>query len=229
VSVDVIDWCPLSHRRPSRAEIGRICAHHAAAITETLQDILEFWALLPLYLIPSQDGHDSGSKREKAADAPAPLRVDVLALTDHRNPAARDPGDQPWWAPIDVPDVAGVLTAWVALAVAADTPPPLTVPTAVRALQAHNHRLAGMDCLPDYWTELRRVRSALAAANSEPPPRPVGRCPTLDGDGNTCDGPLWADRHGPEPASPLRVTCSTCGRVFDEPMLRHLGSLLTAG
>jgi len=218
-----LTWCALRHRESVRADVGLLCDHHAAAVMETLQDILEFWVLLPLHLVRGEEGHDSGSKRGKISAAPAPLRVDVLALTDHRNPAPRDPDLQPWWAPVDVPDVAGTLASWVGFAVGAEETPVLTVYAAIRALQAHRDRLAAAECVRDYWGELRRVRSMLAAANGEPNRKPVGHCPTLDGDGKTCDGPLWADRKGA-----MLVTCGECGRVFDERMLRHLGGMMSA-
>jgi hypothetical protein len=217
-----IVWCALRHKQPPPADVGHLCSHHAAAINETLQDILEFWTLLPLHLVRGEQGHDSGSKRGKVSAAPAPLRVDVLALTDGRNHNVRDPGLQPWWAPVDVPSVAAVLASWVAQAVGADEPPHLTVFAAVRALQAHRDRLAAMDCINDYWAELRNIRSMLAAASGEPNRKPVGHCPTLDGNGDPCDGPLWADQRGS-----MQVTCGKCGRVFDERMLRHLGGMMT--
>jgi hypothetical protein len=224
LTADIV-WCALRHKQASPAEVGFLCAHHAAAVNETLQDILEFWTLLPLYLIPDEQGHDSGSKRGKVSAAPAPLRVDVLALTDGRNHNVRDPGRQPWWAPVDVPDVAGLLSTWAQLAVYGHTEhvPRLTVHAAVRVLQAHRARTAALDAVGDYWTELRNIRSMLAAASGEPNRKPVGHCPTLDGNGDPCDGPLWADRQGS-----MQVTCGKCDRVFDEPMLRHLGGMLTA-
>lgn len=225
VETTEIVWCGLRHKHGVRADVGLLCDHHLAAVSETLQDILEFWALLPLYLVRGEEGHDSGSKRGKISAASAPLRVDVLSLTDHRNYAPHDPGWQVWWAPVDVPDVAGTLSTWAELAVHGHTDcvPRLTVMAAVRTLQSHRDRTAYFDAVVDYWAELRNLRSMLAAASGEPNPKPVGHCPTLDGDGNACDGPLWADRKGG-----MQVTCGRCDRVFDEPMLRHLGGMMTA-
>lgn len=77
--------CPLSHHKPAEAVEGRLCDHHVSLIRETLQDILELWALLPLYVLPGSVADLGGGKPpKKRQEAPTPLRLEVAALNDWR-------------------------------------------------------------------------------------------------------------------------------------------------
>lgn len=218
--------CVLRHpRKPVEASTGLLCTHHALALNEALQDILELWALVPLYLLPGS-GTDDGSRHTKTADPPAPGNLHVMSLRDSRMFAPRPPGDQLWFQETDdIPDAPGTLRERAELV--ADerriTNPDLgTISATVLFLRTHRDWIAARDWVADYDDELHILRRALSLGPGERT-RPVGACPTLDGDGKPCGGPLWADRYGA-----MQVTCGRCERVFDEPMLRHLGGMMTA-
>lgn len=223
-------FCRLHHKARAVAEVGLICFDHHASIKETLQDILEFWALLPLYLLPGSAPVADGSKKRKNPDAPAPLNLGVVALNDRRSDDEEQRvsvlthgskyesnGDE------SLPSVPVHLAAWADLVreerdlAAGDG----TVVDSVRLLQKHLDYLAGDDLIKKFDAQIRTIRRHLASGNGEYAPKPVGKCPTLDGAGKYCDGPLWAA------GDKMEVDCGKCGRHYDERILRHLGGMLT--
>lgn len=82
-------FCVMSHPKPIQPVYGRICGHHYRTIGEQLQEIVELYALLPLYLLST--GNDGGEQKPtKNAEPPAPMRLDITALADRRT----DPTEQ---------------------------------------------------------------------------------------------------------------------------------------
>lgn len=223
-------FCVLRHpRKPALASVGLICDHHAAALNEALQDILELWALSALYLTPgdmtSWPKPDKGAM-VKSADAPAPGSVHIMSLRDARNFAPRPPGQQLWFQETDdIIDPVGTLRDLardVADARHITDPDLSTITTTVTFLRTHRDWIAGQSWITDYDDTLYSIRKALSLGRGGHSTS-VGSCPTLDGAGQPCGGPLWADPYGP-----LQVTCGRCDRAWDERMLRHLGETMTA-
>lgn len=216
--------CQLRHKKPAEAGVGLICSHHAAGLNEALQDILELWALLPLYLLPGQSV-DDGSRHLKISAAPAPGSLHVMSLTDRRMHAPRPPGEQLWYQETDdIVDAFGTLVeraAYVAFGRDITNPDLVTITATVRLLRDNRDWIAGQDWISDYAEELRDLRAALTMGSTRN--RPVGHCPSLNGDGTECGGPLWPDRNGA-----MAVDCGTCERHYDERFLSHLGGMMTA-
>lgn len=220
-SADVVDeslWCVL-HSGRKLATVGQLCDHHREALRETLADIAEMYALLPQYRMPGStpEAETGEHKHTKKADHPALVRLIVLALEDKRNGPVLEPGD--------VPDVPSVLAEWAenvrderALSALVDG----SVGESVRLLQAHGDWIAAQDWLVDFDADLRMLRRSLAMGIGRTGSKPVGKCPSLDGDGKVCLGPLWPATNG------MSVDCGTCKRHFDEKFLRHLGGMMTA-
>lgn len=79
-------FCCLPHsQRAPRASVGLICLGHATGLAEDLRDVLELWALLGYFALPGSAPEPDGSQRpKKPADAPVPVRLDVVAMRDKR-------------------------------------------------------------------------------------------------------------------------------------------------
>lgn len=223
-------FCVLHHKSRALATVGLVCADHHAALRETLQDILEYWALLPLYLLPGSSPVADGSQKRKNPDAPAPLNLEVVALLDRRTDdeeqrvSTETHGDR-----FESNGDEGLPSIPLQLAVWADMVREArglsegngTVVESVRLLQAHMGWVVADRVVKQFDAQIRTMRRHLVHANGEGSPKPVGKCPTLDGAGKYCDGPLW-------PAGDkMEVDCGRCGRHYDERILRHLGGMLS--
>jgi hypothetical protein len=89
-----------------------------------------------------------------------------------------------------------VVEAWAQAlyeATYAGDPPDYTLAAAAAVLSANADSMARLPVVDEYDAELRWVRSHLRRAHGINNPKPVGRCPSLDGDGNECGGALWPD------------------------------------
>jgi hypothetical protein len=193
----------LAHDKPAPAAVGVLCAHHYAAVREQLQDCAEMYALLPEFLLPGSTPPDDGSKHTKKATIPAPVRLDVLALWDHRNPSELEWTYESNWDQAkgrmtgngaDIPTYRLWVDSWAEY-VRAETPvieeePDRTVTGNTRLIQAHLNWLAGDTELPLFLRELRRAHRALMAGVGRSPKLPLGKC-YLDHDGEECKGSIW--------------------------------------
>lgn len=225
------DDCLLPHsygsrRHPPRRQSGILCCGWCVDRQRAwLREILDLYATLPFVLDPGSVPDETAEHKrpKKAPEAPAPVRLDVLAMISDRARLRRT-GEQS-----DLPDVPAVLSDFAQrlfddLYPAGATAPD-TASGAAAVLIASAWRLAGLPWLDEYDAELRWMRSRLRLVHglSEGHRPPVGHCPVMDGDGNKCGGPLWLDRDGL-----MRVECGKCGVEFPEPLLRHLGGMLSA-
>lgn len=214
---DTESLCVLHHNKPATSTDGLLCAGHYSALREGLQDVLELFALVRLYLLPGSVVSD-GSKHTKAAEAPAPIRLDVAALSDRRNTAPLFAGD--------IPDVPGILEDWAGWVVDERQLTPLaagwSIADSVRLLHKHLPWISEQAMVDDLDESVRSLRRSLASASGERPKVPVGRCPSQDGNGETCNGPLWPRR------DEMAVDCGRCERHYDERILRHLGGMMEA-
>lgn len=98
---------------PRLATRGRLCSGCARKLTGWLKDIPVDFALLEMLKAPSGSQRMDGTSRTKQAEAPAPVRLDVVALIDDgRAGAARDPGDELWYELPDIPSPLNVVHTW---------------------------------------------------------------------------------------------------------------------
>jgi hypothetical protein len=218
--------CILRHRNHSTRLIddAQVCVWCVQRHQTWLREILDLYATLDQVLEPGSIPDDTADHKrpKKPADAPAPIRLEAWALlfdTDRLKTTGRHS---------DLPDIPSVLTGWAQNAcddrdltgASLDG----TVMTSARLLTEHAEFIASRPWVDEYDAELAWVRQALRQAHGVSEGRqPVGRCPSLDGDGKECGGPLWPDRHGA-----MAVTCGACQRRFDERFLRLLGGMIEA-
>lgn len=228
--------CVLKHKEPRFAAPGLlICAGHRRWLHEALEEILIAAALLPIFLEPGTAEDDGHQVKGKRVDPPAPIRLDVVALTDRRG------------AYIEADHAVGITPALVLLEAWARVvreerqlafpETKATIFTEVRLLQAHTDWIASQPWIYDYVKELKDCHKALQSAIGYHDAKPVGRCPivhqitTIDDNGvettepQLCDGPLYQDIHGR-----LSVQCSSCGEQWGElwgqTELRRLGLIM---
>lgn len=214
--------CVLPHKNHSRATIGHVCRHCVDRQRDWLREIVELYGTLYLVIEPGSvpdDTAEHGKPRKQPA-SPAPLRLDAWAMLFDRLRLYRTGRDA------DLPDVPAVLAdlaqrcidsqGWTATA-------PDTITGAAAHLTAHAEHIAREPWIDEYDAELGWVRRRLRAAHGIADRKPVGRCPSLDGYGRECGGPLWLATDGG-----MAVDCGRCRRHFDETFLRHLGGLLAA-
>jgi hypothetical protein len=206
-------------------EGAHVCISCVDRHRDWLTEIVELFGTLHLLLVPplssgaaSPDG--DYEKPRKAPEAPVPVRLDVLAMLSDRARLFRT------GRPSDLPDVPSVMEAWAQALYEATYDgdvPGYTLAAAAAVLRANAEAMARLPIIDEFDAELRWVRTHLRRAHGISSPKPVGKCPTLDGDGTMCGGALW-----PDEAGRLRVSCSRCERVFGETMLRHLGGMMEA-
>lgn len=217
--------CILPHRGHSRTllkptHVCRACiTRHQTQLTECLN----LYATLGDVLEPGSIPDDTADHKhtKKAADVPPLVRLEVFAmLFDTGRLYTTGRGS-------DLPDVPAVLTAWARntcddqglTGASLDS----TLSTAVKLLHEHAEYIAGRPWVDEYDAELGWCRQALRRAHGISDGRqPVGRCPSLNGAGAECGGPLW-----PDPFGAMAVQCGACHRHFDERFLRLLGGMMT--
>ncbi len=211
--------CVLPHRDPKAAANGTlVCPGHTRWLTESIDDIVITYALLPHFYEPGTAVDDGQQVRGKRVDPPAPVRLDVVALLDKRT-IARHPGDI-------VPALA-ILEGWARLIREQRQLQPCqrqaTVTSEASTLLSHIDWIICQPWVDDLAREIREVKSALHSAIGDHAPRPVGTCPVIHPDTGECAGKLYQDRYGG-----MSVTCQRCGEAWGETELRRLGLMQSA-
>jgi hypothetical protein len=222
--------CVLRHRydkrqHPPRAKFGHACGYCIDRHRASLREIPDLYATLPhvLEIGSVPDTTAEHGKPKKSPEAPAPVRLDVLAMLTDRDRLRRT-GDNS-----DLPDVPGVLTELAQRCCDDNRMEGAsldgTLSAATRVLSEHAETIGHMPWIDEYDAELEWVigRLRLVHGIERKGRSPVGRCPSLDGNGDACGGPLWPDESGR-----MAVHCGWCARQFDEPFLRHLGGMMEA-
>ena len=211
--------CVLPHRDPKTAANGTlVCPGHTRWLTESIDDVVVTYALLPHFYEPGTAIDDGQQVRGKRVDPPAPVRLDVVALLDKRT-IARHPGD--------IVPVLAILEAWARLIREERQLQPCrrhaTVTSEAGTLLAHIDWIICQPWVDDLAREIREVKSALHSAIGDHAPRPVGTCPVVHPDTGECNGKLYQDRYGG-----MSVTCRRCGETWGETELRRLGLMQSA-
>lgn len=223
------------------------CRRCVTRLARALNDIVTLYALLDDVIEPGSVMTDGNKPKGRRADAPVPVRLDVLALRDPRTT----------WTGVngEIPSVLGVLASWAqvvredrglaspcracqhndhdtpcgALAMEGRSviqcrcnryvPPLATVTSETSLLRKHLDWVAQQPWVDEMAGEIHKLHSALRTICGEPKTRKVGTCVNDDGRG-PCRGPLMPSRFSPA------VTCARCGDEWDEADLRRLGLIL---
>lgn len=121
---------------PKKAAQGHLCRSCADKLLTRLSEIPIMYALLPEVLMPGGSQRYDGTTKTKQPEAPAPGRLEVIALTEKRrheprialpdvdNPkhlaqlgrrpdsGVREPGDELWYELEDIPKVLAIVHNW---------------------------------------------------------------------------------------------------------------------
>lgn len=196
------------------------CARCLSRLDEALEDIVTLYALLPSVMEPGSVQLDD-MPHGKRTDAPAPVRLDVLALTDSRSTWAQRRGE--------IPSVLSVLSGWSRIVIEdcnLSIPTEATVTTEAGLLRTHLQWIGKQAWVDDMWKEIRMVRSNLKDVCGEPLPKPIGTCPAEvieEGQVVTCGALLYAPTYGDT------VRCRDCNTTWSRDTWLLLGRLITEG
>jgi len=211
--------CLLPHREDRRALDGLyVCRGHYRWMVDALTDIVETSALLSLFMEPGSSTDDGRQVRSKRVDPPAPIRLDIVALTDTRTTQHQ---------PQDILPALAVVESWARMIreerQLTPTPGAATLVGETKVIHTNLDWCAAQTWITDMHSELKAVRASLNAAIGEYPKPSVGMCPIVYPDSGACLGRLYQAQHGS-----LSVYCSTCGETWEDAELRRLGYLLGA-
>jgi hypothetical protein len=186
--------CVMPHPVRVKRYSGMLCGRHYHWLNNTIDEMVELFALLPDVLLP---GACAGGERVSGSGSfpPAPGSLDVLAITERRDNTrgARDPGDQLWWEELDdVPRVIPELETWARMMfeerdMIGDKEPKLdgTFVTVTRVLRGFRVWIAQQLWVDEYADMLASLHRAIARAVGDSMwPKPIGKCPN-------CQTPLY--------------------------------------
>lgn len=201
---------------------SQLCPRCEDNLDRWLASIASTWPLLPLFVAHGTADKNPDSKATKRAEAPAPMRLEIIDLLDTRL-------GRKWYGTAPAHDrrgPAGLIQQHVERLTEerqlTNTPNPQDVSECARLLRRHRLWLAEQDWAPYLYEDARDMHRALSDAIGDYKPRPVGKCPLVPDDADTpCDGPLLSNRHG-------GVRCGRCAATWDAEELRILGLTLAS-
>lgn len=213
-----ITYCRVNGNHPTEAP-AQLCQRCEDNLRSWLRDIPHRYALLPTFAEHGTTDRNPDSKATKRAEAPAPMRLEVIDLLDTR--LARK------WQGTNVTDNRrGVVGELDAIARNIHDGRNLTgpIPNNVTGLCDYIGRhilwLVEQDWIGDTFNEVKALHRALSDAVGIYRPKPVGRCHVIPDDHDQpCGGPLMANRYG-------GVRCPRCESTWDAENLRILGAAL---
>lgn len=199
-----------------------ICPRCETQIGDWLRKIPDLFALLPRFVQHGTTDRNPDSKSTKAANAPAPMRLEIIDLLDNRR-------GRKWLGTVTVEGRRGVLGAVVAWANEIRdgrkmaTPEPHTVTEACALIGRHLPWVVDQDWADELHAELKSLHRELSDATGDYRPKPVGRCHVVPDDTDQpCGGPLLANPYG-------GVHCPRCDATWDANELRILGLAQATG
>jgi hypothetical protein len=205
--------CVYDHEE--QAEVGYLCGWHRRRMTTLTRQIADYLADLVLIAEAGTAPRDDVPKTRhlKAAEAPAPADLTVLALLDARSAPARLTAERVHrrglllgerWEYCDVraadpsppvPPVLAIVAGWL-LCLAEERPLTATaLPQSVLAqlalLERHHDWIAAQPWVDAYMGEMDDQAKALKAALHDRTHKRIGRCPIEREDGSgPCGGAL---------------------------------------
>lgn len=214
--------CLLCNRvlRPDETQTCRRCVER---LDETLEAVVELYALLPSVLLPGSVLDDM--PHGKRVDAPAPVRLDVLDALDERPGYSKATG-----ALSGLHGIVGVLGEWGRLVreernFAAPTEP-ITVVTEIGFLRKQLPWITEQPWLDEFEREVKDLHRSLRQVTGDSGPKPIGACPaefTDDGQVKTCGATLYAPLNGDV------VRCRRCRSQWPRERWLILGAIIAEG
>lgn len=199
--------------KPRQATRGRLCGGCYRRLSDWLIEIPGDYFTLKTITMPGGATRQDGSSRTKQPEAPAPARLDVIALTDRRGTSAlRDEGDELWYELRDIPKARLILFNW-AEQLRCDLDPDRVfasmswrnrVGTECRYLRANLEKLIDAVWIDDAMRDINQIYVYLTRVHGLISGPAIGPCLMA-----ACDGKVYRDRFTGFP------TCNVCHRVYD--------------
>lgn len=223
MTVEAIRYCVTGCKtKTDSGERIRVRTDSKSYLCRRCEDNLHTWltkipalyALLPKFAIPGSTEKNPETVATKRAEAPAPVRLEILDLLDTRH-------GRKWNGTAAAHDRRGVLGTLLVHAERLTDEKPLStqpkpnVAAVCELLDRHRLWLAEQDWIQFLYADTQDMHRACADANGEYRRPPVGRCP-IDTDNGHCEGPLFANPAG-------GVHCAKCDATWDATRLRQLG------
>lgn len=213
--------------QPRQATNGLlVCLRHLRLFRETLDDTVALYATLGMVAMPGAIPQ-VGKRRTRMAEAPAPVRLEVLALRDPRSRAGLDTSG------VDrsggLMSALAVLGGWAGMVreerKLSAPEGPATVTGEALTLIRHLDWICGQEWVDECWIEIRQLHAKLRQVHGEERPQSIGDCPVLLGEGEdmaACKTPLFPPMYGDA------VQCRGCGAVWSGTEVIRLGLILEA-
>lgn len=200
--------------KPRPATRGRLCGGCYRRLSDWLHEIPgDFFTLVTLRAPGSAALRQDGSTRTKQPEAPAPARLDVIALSDRRGTSAiREDGDELWYELRDIPKTVAILHTY-AETLRCDLDPDRdfvelsrrhTVGGSCQYLRANLEKLIEATWIDDAMRDLNQIYVHLTRVHGLISGPAIGPCLMA-----ACDGKVYRDRFTGFP------TCNVCARVYD--------------
>ncbi len=120
VEVPLEEACVLPHPERTRRKYGLTCHRHYHWLGNTLNEMVELYALLPETILPGPGGDGRAATK---VDGPAPMRLEIVALTEsverggsrgEAHGGGRDREEVLWDEEPDIDRIIPALASWVA-------------------------------------------------------------------------------------------------------------------
>lgn len=219
--MDQVNYCLIGCKssngdRRQTERRSKLCGRCEEDLHEWLRKIPELYALLPTFIERGSVERNPESVSTKAAEAPAPMRLEIIDLLDTRL-------GRKWNGTAAANDRRGVTGTLQVHAERLIEERRLSTPHDGRHLSSScalldKHRLwiAERDWVTYLYLDLKQIHRDLADATGDYRRPPVGRCHVDTDDHGRCDGPLFASKYG-------GVRCARCDATWAPERLRQLG------
>ncbi len=203
---------------------AQICPRCEKQMAGWLNKIPENYDLLPTFIEHGTTQANPENKATKRAEAPAPMRLEIIDLLDTRL-------GRKWNGTAPAHDRRGAIGTLRVHVERLIDERPLTathyedksVRQACDLLHRHRLWLAEQDWITYLYDDVSTLNRALADAVGDFRRPPVGRCHVIPENAETaCGGPLFANATG-------GVHCVRCRSEWEPDRLRQLGLALTDG
>lgn len=211
-----IHYCLIhkTHHNPEPPK--HICTNCETTLKTWLEQIPTNYALLPRFKEHGTTDRNPDAKTTKSAQAPTPLRLDIIDLLDERH-------GRKWLGTTPTNDRRGTLGTLLAIAteIAETRGLPGNIPNHVYGaadyIDKNTDWLTTQEWVTEPFHELRKLHRRISDAVGIYRPKPVGTCHLINDDTTTpCGGPLMANPYG-------GVKCLRCRATWDANHLRQLG------
>lgn len=214
----IVPRCNRGDGRPAETpDVRYACSKCVTALRHTLRGIETYAHLLTVLVTPTQG---RGERRTPGFGSRPPTNLDRIVALDYRSRTAGDGDDDETTPTRSILGTLHQLASWIRDEQDIAAPREITVTTEIGHLLGGVEYAAHQDWIDEFATDLRDLHAQCRRLAGDQPPRPIGRCTTLVGDGE-CGTPLYMPQRGDT------IECHGCHRTWRRPEWERLAALLT--